>query len=126
MSNKFKLQLPMTLDLKNRVEAIAEEEGFDSVQSFARFVFTKIARREVAISVINTPDEILSHEETKRLNALHAEAMFELEKDILPNFDNAVDLINFAVNEKKNSYNKTISKTPTRKNERKSKVAKKS
>ncbi len=72
------LQIPMNSNLKSDIETIAIQEGFDSVQAFTRFVYTKIINREVSIPVISHPVEYISEDYEKYLNNREVETLIAI------------------------------------------------
>ena len=45
------LQIPMSKSLKRSAQEVASEQGFSSLQDLLRVVLTKLARRELVVSV---------------------------------------------------------------------------
>ena len=63
--NRVILQVPMPKVLKEKAEAIAEDQGFSSLQEVIRVILTKLARRELTVAV-GYPEERLSPRAERR------------------------------------------------------------
>ena len=59
------LQIPMSKSLKNSARIVAAEYGFSSLQDLMRVVLTKLARRELAVS-ISEPTVVLTRKNSGR------------------------------------------------------------
>ena len=59
------LQIPMSKSLKRSAQEIAGEQGFSSLQDLLRVVLTKLARRELVVS-ISEPTVVLSGRNSSR------------------------------------------------------------
>jgi len=59
------LQIPMSKSLKRLAQEIAGEQGFSSLQDLVRVVLTKLARRELVVSV-SEPAVVLSKKNSNR------------------------------------------------------------
>ena len=64
------LQVPISKSLKNDATAVAREYGFSSLQEITRVILTKLAKRELNVSVEQFPAVQLSSEATKRYNKM--------------------------------------------------------
>lgn len=60
------LQVPMALDLRNRAEAVSADMGFSSLQDVVRLILTKLAKKEIRISIEQFPAVRLSKRNEKR------------------------------------------------------------
>ena len=60
------MQVPMALNLRNQAEAVSEDMGFSSLQEVVRFILTKLAKREIGISIEQFPAVPLSARNEKR------------------------------------------------------------
>ena len=68
--NMTNLQVPISKSLKNDATAVAREYGFSSLQEITRVILTKLAKRELNVSVEQFPAVQLSSEATKRYNKM--------------------------------------------------------
>ena len=59
------LQVPMSKALKQSAQEVAQEYGFSSLQDLLRVVLTKLSRRELVVSIAETPI-LLSKRNDKR------------------------------------------------------------
>ena len=59
------LQVPMSRKLRDSAAAVAGDYGFSSLQELARFLFTKVAKRSLSIT-IQEPIVKLSRKNEKR------------------------------------------------------------
>jgi hypothetical protein len=74
-----KLQIPISENLRNRVQVRAEEFGFNSLQGFVRYMLTQFDRGAFHPTFTNSyPDEYLTAKAEARLDA----ASKELNTDI--------------------------------------------
>lgn len=60
------LQVPMPLELRTRAEAVSVDMGFSSLQDVIRLILTKLAKREIGISIEQFPAVRLSKRNEKR------------------------------------------------------------
>ncbi|MDZ7586486.1 MAG: hypothetical protein U0946_01915 [Patescibacteria group bacterium] len=60
------LQVPMALDLRNQAEAVSVDMGFSSLQEVVRLMLTKLAKREIGITIEQFPAVKLSARNEKR------------------------------------------------------------
>ncbi len=54
------IQIPLNKILKQELEKLAKDEGFDTLQAFLRFIFRKLVKKEVSIPVVKKPVEYVS------------------------------------------------------------------
>jgi hypothetical protein len=69
------LQIPLKDEIRSGIETIALKEGFDSIQAFTRFVYTKIINKEISISVLSNPVKYVSKEYEDYLNKREKETL---------------------------------------------------
>lgn len=60
------LQVPMSKSLRTNASAVAREHGFSSLQEIIRVLLTKLAKRELRISVSGTESVTLTATAKKR------------------------------------------------------------
>lgn len=60
------LQIPMAKSLRDEASQAAKDYGFSSLQEIARVLFTKLAKRQLSISVEKTEEIQLSSAAQKR------------------------------------------------------------
>jgi len=77
MANQFKLQIPITLELKEKLKQKAEEIGFSSISDIVRLLITNFAKGNLNLSLVYKPKEIA--EETD-LKSIVAEGLVEYKK----------------------------------------------
>ncbi|MEK7497642.1 MAG: hypothetical protein AAB656_01855 [Patescibacteria group bacterium] len=64
--NTTTLQIPISKDLKASATAVAKDFGFSSLQEVTRVLLTKLAKRELNVSVEQFPAVMLSAKAEKR------------------------------------------------------------
>lgn len=52
------LQVPMSIELKKKAEAVSRDFGFSSLQETIRVLLTKLSKRELALRVTEEVEEI--------------------------------------------------------------------
>lgn len=70
--NTVTLQVPMSKSLRDSATSVARDYGFSSLQEAARFLFNKLAKREISITV---------GEPTVRLSKKNEKRYLKMEKD---------------------------------------------
>ena len=66
MKKMTKVQVPMSLELKTKIEEKAEEYGFSSTQELIRFVLTQVKNGSLKLTALNTIPEIEISEEKEK------------------------------------------------------------
>lgn len=64
---QFKLQIPISFELKEKLKQKAKQIGFSSVNEVARLLLTNFAKGSLNISFIFNPKEEISDEELKNV-----------------------------------------------------------
>lgn len=64
--NTTTLQIPISKDLKTTATLVAKDFGFSSLQEITRVFLTKLAKREMSVSVEQFPAVMLSAKAEKR------------------------------------------------------------
>lgn len=81
----------MPRDLRIRAEAVSEDMGFSSLQDVVRFMLTKLAKKEIRISIEQFPAVRLSRRNEKRYEQMIKD--FEAGENI-GTFTSVKDLMN--------------------------------
>jgi antitoxin component of RelBE/YafQ-DinJ toxin-antitoxin module len=77
MSKKYTIQVPVDIELKEKVEKYAKSQGFDSLGNFTRFLYRKFTNNGLEVTVSSPVIENLSASEEKRLDKI----IKQLDKD---------------------------------------------
>lgn len=72
------LQVPMSNTLKQEAEMVASDFGFSSLQEIIRVILTKLAKRELAVSIQEEEEITYLSEAAKRR---YQKALEEIKKD---------------------------------------------
>lgn len=66
MSNTTILQIPMDKALKQKATLVASDYGFSSLQEIVRVIISKLAKKELVVSVTEEKEKTLSPKAEKR------------------------------------------------------------
>ena len=68
--NSVTLQVPMDKATKNAATSVATEQGFSSLQEAVRIFVSKLAKRQVSISITEEPTIQLSKKNARRYDKM--------------------------------------------------------
>ena len=80
MTYQFKLQIPITRELKESLKQKAEEIGFSSVNEIVRLLITNFAKGNLNISFIPRAKDVIEEIKETDLKSLIAEGLVEYKK----------------------------------------------
>ena len=80
MTYQFKLQIPITFELKEKLKQKAEEIGFSSVNEIVRLLLTNFAKGNLNLSLVYKPKDIIQETNETDLKNIIAEGLVEYKK----------------------------------------------
>lgn len=80
MTYQFKLQIPISRDLKELLREKAEEVGFSSVNELIRLLITNFAKGNLNLSFIYKPKDVFEGTNETDLKNIIAEGLVEYKK----------------------------------------------